>query len=70
MKSSSEPSDFFDPPWGLPITPEVAQILRENPLKRGKDFWEQLQYGVDRLPEVEKALRKRRTFAGCEPFEL
>jgi hypothetical protein len=71
--TSSEPSVFFDLPWGFPVTPEAVQILRENPLKPGKGFWEQFQRAVDlldRLPEAEEASRKRRTFAGCEPFEL
>ena len=71
--SSSEPSDFFDLPWGFPVTPEAVQVLRDNPLKPGKDFGEQFQRVVDlldRLPEAEEFRRKRRTFEDCEPFEL
>lgn len=72
--SSNEPAVFFDLPWGFPATPEAVQILRENPLKPGMDFWEQFQRVadlLDRLPEAEEVRRKRRTFEeGCEPFEL
>jgi len=71
--SSSETPKFFELPWGFPVTPEAVQALRENSLKPGKVFWEQLQLVVDRLdrlPEVQAIRRKRRTFAGCEPFEL
>jgi hypothetical protein len=68
--SSSEPPLYFDLPWDFPVTPEALRVLRENPLQPGKDFWEQFQLIVDQLPGVEEALRKRPTFAGCEPFEL
>ena len=67
---SSEPSNPFDLPWDIPTTPEDIQALRENQPRLGENWLEQLQIAVDQLPGVEAALRKRPTFAGCEPFEL
>ena len=54
----------------MSLTPEDIQALRENRPRLGKNWWEQLQLAVDQFPGVEEALRKRPTFAGCEPFEL
>jgi|tagenome__1003787_1003787.scaffolds.fasta_scaffold18278970_1 hypothetical protein len=68
--SSSEPPKFFELPRGFPVTPEALQVLRENPIQPGKDFWEQFQRVHDLLLAVEDGWRKRRTLEGCEPFEL
>lgn len=71
--NSSEPPKFFELPWGFPETPEALQILRDNPIQPGEDFWVQLQRvadQLDRLPGAEKFRRTRKTFEGCEPFEL
>ena len=67
---SSEPSDPFDLAWNVPTTPEDVQALSENRPGLEENWWEQLQVAVDQLPGVEETLRKRPTFAGCEPFEL
>jgi hypothetical protein len=70
---SSEPPRFFDLPWDFPVTPEALQVLRENPIQPGRDFWEQFQRvadQLDQLPRADEVRRKRKTFAGCEPFEL
>jgi len=54
----------------LPTTPDDVRALRENRPKAGANWFEQLQSLADQFPPSEEALKKRRTFAGCEPFEL
>jgi hypothetical protein len=71
--SSSEPPKYFELPWGFPVTPEALQILRENPIQPGDDFWVVFQRVNDQLgqlPCADELRRKRKTFEGCEPFEL
>jgi hypothetical protein len=71
--SLSEPPKFFELPWGFPETPEALQILRDNPIRPGDNFWVVLQRVNDQLaqlPGAEERLRNRKTFEGCEPFEL
>jgi hypothetical protein len=54
----------------LPTTPEDVQALRENRPKPVENWLEQLTRLSEQIPNVEEIRRKRRTFEGCEPFEL
>jgi hypothetical protein len=54
----------------LPTTPEDVRALRENRPKAGANWFEQLQALSDQFPPSKEELKKRRTFEGCEPFEL
>lgn len=56
----------------LPTTAEDVRRLRElrATVRWGPDRWAELQAWVDSMPNVQEALRKRKTFEGCEPFEL
>jgi hypothetical protein len=67
---SKRPSELLDLERDLPTTPEDVRALRENRPKAGDDWLEQLQSLADQFPLSEEARRRRRTFAGCEPFEL
>jgi hypothetical protein len=44
--------------------------LRKNRPRTGKDWLSQLTLMYEQVPNVEELRRKRRTFEGCEPFEL
>jgi hypothetical protein len=68
--SSKKLSELLDFERDLPTTSEDVRALRENRPKAGDDWLEQLQSLADQFPPSEEARRRRRTFAGCEPFEL
>lgn len=68
--SSKKPSEMLDLENDLPTTPEDVRALRENRPKAGANWLEQLQALADQFPPTEEELRNRRTFEGCEPFEL
>ena len=68
--SSKKPSEMLALEKDLPTTPEDVRALRENRPKASADWFAQLQSLADQFPPSEEALRKRKTFAGCEPFEL
>lgn len=68
--ASKKPSELLDLEMDLPTTPEDVRALRENRPKAGVNWLEQLQALSDQFPPSEEKLRKRRTFAGFEPFEL
>jgi hypothetical protein len=68
--SSKEPSDLLDLERDIPTTPEDVRALRENRPRAGPDWLEQLQKLVDQVPNAHEIRRRRRTFEGCEPFEL
>ena len=54
----------------IPTTPEDIRALRENRIKRGEDWLNQLTKLSQQIPNLEEIIRKRRTFEGFEPFEL
>ena len=70
--SSSESSDLPDLERDIPTTPEDIRALRKNRPVTGPNWLEQLQTLIDQVPpEVAREnLRRRKTFEGCEPFEL
>ncbi len=68
--SSKRPFELLDLERDLPTTPEDIRALRENRPRAGDDWLEQLQSLADQFPLSEEVRNKRRTFVGCEPFEL
>jgi hypothetical protein len=68
--SSKRPSDLLNLERDLPTTPEDIRALRENRPKPAADWLEQLTKLSRQIPNVEEVRRWRKTFAGCEPFEL
>ena len=54
----------------IPTTPEDVVALRKNRPVRGENWLEDLHRLTQQLPGVQEALRRRKTFEGCEPFEL
>jgi hypothetical protein len=69
MKTSSEHSDLLDFEHDLPTTPDDIRALRQRRLRPGTHWLEELQALHDQLVDPA-ARRRRRTFEGCEPFEL
>ena len=68
---SNDRSDFlFDIDRDIPTTPEDVVALRKNRPVRGENWLEDLHRLTQQLPGVQEALRRRKTFEGCEPFEL
>ncbi|HXU34223.1 MAG TPA: hypothetical protein VN851_26930 [Thermoanaerobaculia bacterium] len=68
---SNDRSDFlFDIERDIPTTPEDVIALRKNRPVRGENWLEDLHRLTQQLPGVQEALRRRKTFEGCEPFEL
>lgn len=68
---SNDRADFlFDIERDIPTTPEDVIALRKNRPARGENWLEDLHRLTQQLPGVEEALRRRKTFEGCEPFEL
>jgi hypothetical protein len=69
MSSESKPDRLnFD--RDLPTTPEDVQALRANRPKLEEDWLDQLTRLSEQIPNAEEIRWKRRTFEGCEPFEL
>ncbi len=70
--SSRKPSDLPDLERDIPTTPEDIQALRKNRPVTGPNWLEQLQALIDQVPPdvARENLRRRKTFEGCEPFEL
>lgn len=54
----------------IPTTPEDVIALRKQRPVRGENWLEDLYRLTQQLPGVDEALRRRKTFEGCEPFEL
>lgn len=54
----------------LRIAPEDVRALHENRPYPSPDWLEQLQKLVDQVPDAHEIRRRRKTFKGCEPFEL
>ena len=62
--------DLLDLERDIPTTPEDIRALRKNRPKVAEDWLTQLTIAVLQIPNLEELRRKRRTFEGCEPFEL
>jgi hypothetical protein len=54
----------------IPTTPEDTEALWRNRPKVAEDWLDQLTRLYEQIPNVEEIRRKRKTFEGCEPFEL
>ena len=54
----------------LATTPEDVRALRESRPRAGADWLDQLTRLSEQVPNAEEVRRRRKTFAGCEPFEL
>ncbi|PYQ55682.1 MAG: hypothetical protein DMF53_27575 [Acidobacteria bacterium] len=67
---TSRKSELLDLEKDIPTTPEDIRALRENRPKVGEDWLNQLTRVSQQIPNLEEIIRKRRTFEGCEPFEL
>jgi len=67
---SSKKSDLLNLERDIPTTPEDIRALRENRPKRAADWLDELTRLSEQIPNVEEVRRRRKTFAGCEPFEL
>lgn len=68
MKSTK--ADLLNLEQDLPTTPEDVRALRENRPTLGENWLAQLTRMSKQIPNAGEILRKRRTFEGCEPFEL
>ena len=68
--SSSEDFDLLDLEQGIPTTTEDILALRKNRPRVPENWWDFLTLATEQLPGVQEALRRRKTFEGCEPFEL
>jgi hypothetical protein len=67
---SSEPLDVLEIERDIPTTPEDIQALREHRPRMAENWWDILTAASEQLPGLEEARRRRKTFAGCAPFEL
>jgi hypothetical protein len=67
---TSKKPDLLNLERDIPTTPEDILALRKNRPKVGDDWLNQLTQTYDQIPNAEEIRRRRRTFEGCEPFEL
>jgi hypothetical protein len=67
---SPDSFDLLDLERDIPTTPDDIRALRENRPRMPDNWWDVLTEASEQLPGVQEALRRRKTFAGCEPFEL
>jgi hypothetical protein len=69
---TSRKPELLDLEKDIPTTAEDIRALRENRprLYPGEDWLNMLTRLYEQVPNVEELRRKRRTFEGCEPFEL
>jgi hypothetical protein len=67
---STKKPDLLNLEQDIPTTPEDIRALRENRPKVGEDWLNMLTRMYEQMPNAEELRRKRRTFEGCEPFEL
>jgi hypothetical protein len=67
---SSKKPDLLNLERDLPVTLEDIQALRKNRPRTGEDWLNMLTRMYEQVPNAEELRRKRRTFEGCEPFEL
>lgn len=68
--SSKKIPDLLDLQRDIPTTPEDVLALRESRSQPGEDWLDQLSKLSEQFPDAEESRWKRRTFEGCEPFEL
>jgi hypothetical protein len=68
--SSERKPDLLNLERDIPTTPEDTRALWENRPKVAEDWLGQLTRLYEQIPNVEEIRRRRRTFEGCEPFEL
>ena len=66
----SKKPDLLDPERGIPTTPEDISALPENRQKPGEHWLDYLTRLSEQIPNAEELRWKRKTFEGCEPFEL
>jgi hypothetical protein len=62
--------DLLDLERDIPTTPEDIHALRESRQQPGEHWLDYLTRLSKQIPNAEELRRKRRTFEGCEPFEL
>ena len=68
--SSKKTPDLLNLERDIPTTSEDVRALRENRPKPAADWLEQLTRLSEQFPNIEEVRRRRKTFEGCEPFEL
>lgn len=67
----SKKAELLDIDQDIPTTPQDVEALRKNrPTAMGEDWLDQLTRLSEQIPNLEEILRRRKTFEGCEPFEL
>jgi hypothetical protein len=66
----SKKPELLDIDQDIPTTPEDVRALRENRPQMGEDWLNQLTRLSEQIPNLDEILRRRKTFEGCEPFEL
>jgi hypothetical protein len=66
----SRKPDLLNLEKDIPVTPEDVEALRRNRPRTGEDWLSMLTRMYEQVPNAEELRRKRRTFEGCEPFEL
>lgn len=54
----------------LPTTADDVRALREHRPRAAADWWNELTMLSEQAGLSVDALRRRPTFAGCEPFKL
>ncbi|HYH44929.1 MAG TPA: hypothetical protein VEG34_04540 [Thermoanaerobaculia bacterium] len=69
-KKSSEPLDLLDLERDIPTTQEDIEALRRHRPLVPENWWDVLTEASEQLPGLEEARHRRKTFAGCPPFEL
>ncbi|HET9209890.1 MAG TPA: hypothetical protein VFR03_05800 [Thermoanaerobaculia bacterium] len=67
---SSKKPDLLNLERDIPVTLEDVQALRKNRPRTGEDWLNILTRMYEQVPNTEELRQKRRTFEGCEPFEL
>jgi hypothetical protein len=67
---SNKKPDLLNLERDIPTTPEDIRALRENRPNVGEDWLNMLTRLYEQVPNAEELRLKRRTFEGCEPFEL
>ena len=71
--TSSEPLDLLDLldlERDIPTTEEDVQALRRHRPRMPENWWDVLTEASQQLPQLQEARQRRKTFAGCSPFEL
>ena len=67
---SPDSFDLLDLERDIPTTSDDIRALRENRPRMPDNWWDVLTEVSEQLPGVQEALRGRKTFEGCPPFEL